>query len=200
MVNVYVVVIAIFAVLLVVLLTKLKAARGYSVHSHTFTLKTKHRHHFIDITDKVKEVIAESGIQEGSVTIVSQHTTASIWVNEDEKNLIGPNDLLGYISDLSRVLDEFAPPGVDLYGHNDIRDQNNPQGKRDTHLCEPDSCGVINECINGHSHAQAMLLKTSVTMIVEKYSLVIGRWQVIMLVELDHDRDRTFTVLVQGVK
>ena len=199
MTNAYVVAIALLVVLLVVLLTKLKATRGYFAHSHTFTLNTKYRHQFITITAMVKQVIAESGIRTGTVTIQSHHTTASIWVNEDEKNLIGPFDLLGYVSDLSRILDRFAHPDED-YGHNDIRDHNNPQGKRDTHLCEPDSCGVINECINGHSHAQAMLLKTSVTMIVEKCLLVKGRWQEIMLVELDHDRDRTFTVLVQGVK
>lgn len=167
--------------------------------SQTFTFKTTHRQEFITITDEVEKVIKDSGVSHGTVTIQSHHTTASIWVNEDEKNLIGPNKKLGYVSDLSRALDRFADPKDD-YGHNDIRDTNNPKGKRDTHLCKPDTCGVINECINGHAHAQAMLLHTSVTMIVEKGKLIKGRWQQIMLVELDHDRERHVTVMVQGIR
>lgn len=162
------------------------------------TYQTKYRHEFITITKDVESFIRESGVETGTVTVQSHHTTASIWVNEDEKNLIGPSATLGYTGDLSRVLDRFAGPKED-YGHNDIRDARNPNGKRDTHLCEPDKCGIVHECINGHSHAQAMLLHCSVTMIVEQGKLVKGPWQQIMLVELDHDRKREVTVLVQGL-
>jgi len=168
-------------------------------HSQTLTFSTKYRQQFITITEEVKKVIQKSGVVNGIVTIQSHHTTASIWVNEDEKNLIGPNEKLGYTSDLSRALDRFANPKEE-YGHNDIKDVNNPKGKRDTHLCDADSCGVVHECINGHAHAQAMMLHTSVTLIVEKGKLVKGRWQQIMLVELDHDRERNVTVMVQGIK
>lgn len=167
-----------------------------STTRHTF--KTKHRQEFITITQQVEEAIAASGVHMGTVTIQSHHTTASIWVNEDEKNLIGPNQKLGYTSDLSRVLDRFADPEED-FGHNDVRDARNPKGKRDTHLCDADSCGIVHECINGHAHAQAMILPCSVTMIVENGKLVKGRWQQIMLIELDHDRERQVTILVQGI-
>lgn len=164
----------------------------------TFTIKTKHRQEFITITDKVNRFIKESGITTGTITIQSHHTTASIWVNEDEKNLIGPKEKLGYIHDLSRVMDRFAHPD-EIYGHNDVRDAKNPKGKRDTHLCDADSCGIVHECINGHAHAQAMLLHCSVTLIIEHGRLVKGHWQQIMLVELDHDRERTVTMVAQGV-
>ena len=96
-----------------------------------------------------------------------------------------------------RILDRFAHPEED-YGHNDIRDVRNPNGRRDTHLCYPDDKGVCHECINGHAHAQAMILPHSITMIVQDGALVKGDWQQIMICELDHDRDREFTVLVQG--
>lgn len=168
-------------------------------HSKTFTFHTTYRQEFITITEKVQEVIKESEITTGTVTIQSHHTTASIWINENEKNLIGPNKKLGYTADLSRVLDRFADPKEE-YGHNDIRDANNPHGKRDTHLCEPDVCGVINECVNGHAHAQAMMLGCSATMIIENGNLVKGRWQEVMLIELDHDRERKVTIMVQGIK
>lgn len=162
------------------------------------TFHTKNRQEFITITKDVEAFIAKSGVETGTVTIQSHHTTASIWVNEDEKNLIGQKGKLGYTPDLSRVLDRFADPEEE-YGHNDVRDVNNPKGKRDTHLCTPDSCGVVHECINGHAHAQAMILTSSVTMIIEKGKLVKGIWQQIMLVELDHDRERTVTFLAQGL-
>jgi thiamine phosphate synthase YjbQ (UPF0047 family) len=164
----------------------------------TKTYHTKHRQEFITITKDVEAAIAASGVHTGTVTIQSHHTTASIWVNEDEKNLIGPREKLGNQSDLSRVLDRFADP-EETYGHNDVRDANNPHGKRDTHLCTPDSCGIVHECINGHAHAQAMILQSSMTMIVAEGKLVKGVWQQIMLVELDHDRERKVTFLVQGV-
>ncbi|PIS40756.1 MAG: hypothetical protein COT26_01635 [Candidatus Kerfeldbacteria bacterium CG08_land_8_20_14_0_20_43_14] len=168
------------------------ATKLLAIHTH-------HRQEFINITGKVEEFIKETGVITGTITIQSHHTTASIWVNEDEKNLIGPREKLGYINDLSKILDNFAHPDAD-YKHNDVRDIRNPNGKRDTHLCTPDSCGVVHECINGHAHAQAMLLHCSETLIIEQGKLVKGHWQQIMLVELDHDRERKITMLVQGLK
>ncbi len=167
-------------------------------HLVTKVYKTKYRTHFITITADVEEAIRQSGVRRGTVLIQTHHTTCGVWVNENEKNLIGPTEEIGYTSDLRRILDKFASP-LDDYGHNDVRDTHNVDGKRNTHLCEPDEFGVIHECINGHSHAQAMILSTSVSLIVENNSLLRGRWQEIMLIELDHDRERTASFLVQGI-
>ena len=68
----------------------------------------------------------------GMVVIQSHHTTASLWVNENEKNLIGPHEDLGYAHDIKRILDRFADPDED-YGHNDICDYVKiSKGKRNT--------------------------------------------------------------------
>ncbi len=168
-------------------------------HLDTKKYQTKYRTEFITITEDVQKAIDNSGIKRGLVVIQSHHTTCGVWVNENEKNLIGPSEVLGYTSDLRKVLDNFADPMHD-YGHNDVADGNNKEGKRNTHLCEPDENGVIHECINGHAHAQAMIIGPSVTMIVEEGKINKGRWQEIMLVELDHDRERQVSFLVQGVK
>ena len=77
-------------------------------------------------------------------------------------------------------------------------DSRNPEGTRDTHLCKPDENGIIDECINGHSHAQGMILQSSISLVIDKNKLVRGDWQEIMLVELDHDRERKVTMLIQG--
>ena len=169
------------------------------VKAKTVNYLTKHRLDFINITKDAEKFVAESSIKTGTLTIQTHHTTCSVWVNEDEKNLVGSNELLGRDSDLKKILDKFASPDEE-YGHNDVKDSRNPNGSRDTHLCEPDEKGICHECINGHSHAQGMILQSSITMIIDKSKLTLGKWQEIMLVELDCERKRTVTFLVQGIK
>ncbi|HBD25195.1 MAG: hypothetical protein A2566_01200 [Candidatus Zambryskibacteria bacterium RIFOXYD1_FULL_40_13] len=171
----------------------------FSTHIETKKYQTKYRTEFITITKDIDSVIENSGIKRGTILIQTLHTTCGIWVNENEKNLIGPTEELGYTSDIRRVLDNFAGPTLE-YGHNDVRDGKNLSGKRDTHLCEPDENGVIHECINGHAHAQALMIHPSVSLIVDEGKLLRGGWQEIMLVELDHDRERTVSFLVSGEK
>ena len=160
----------------------------------TVTYNTRSRLHFINITKDIEQFIKESNIKNGILIAQTHHTTCSIWMNEDEKNLIGTENLDG---DLKRILDRFAGPSEE-YGHNDIMDKNNPSGRRNTHLCDPDERGIIHECINGHAHAQGMILQSSISLIIEKGKLLRGQWQQILLVELDHDRERKVTFLVQG--
>lgn len=170
----------------------------YFSHLETKTYQTKYRVHFITVTSDLEEIIKKSGIKRGTVTVNTHHTTAGLFINENEKNLIGPSEELGYEADLRKVLDKFASP-LDSYGHNDVRDMTNTTGKRNTHLCEPDENGEIHECINGHSHAQGMILGSSLSLIVDDCKWLRGRWQELMLVELDHNRERKVSFLVQGV-
>ena len=44
---------------------------------------TEKRTHFVDITDEVKEVLEESGIQEGICYVYVPHTTAGVFINEN---------------------------------------------------------------------------------------------------------------------
>jgi thiamine phosphate synthase YjbQ (UPF0047 family) len=59
-------------------------------------------------------------------------------------------------------------------------------------------CG-LDECANGHSHCQHALLGASTTLLVVDHDLVLGRWQRLLLVELDHPRPREMMVQVTGV-
>ncbi len=171
----------------------------YFVHLETKEYQTKYRQEFITITPDVESAILSSGVKRGTILIQTHHTTCGLWVNENEKNLIGPSEEIGYTADLRKVLDDFASPMHD-YGHNDIAQKGNEGGKRNTHLCEPDENGVIHECVNGHAHAQALMIHPFVNFIVEDGKILKGRWQEIMLVELDHDRPRKVSFLVSGTK
>ncbi len=130
---------------------------------------------FIDITDDVAAAVEASGIQDGTVTVFSRHTTAAVKINENEPLLL---------RDMARFL-ESAAPREGEYRHNDfvIRTANMTD----------------DECPNGHSHCQHLLLAASETIPVMAGRLALGRWQSVFLVELDRPREREVIIQVQGL-
>ena len=63
-----------------------------------------------NITNHVEMILEESGIQEGVIIISVQHTTASIFINDDEE---------GLIEDTLEFLDSLIPDcKVPCYCHN----------------------------------------------------------------------------------
>jgi len=130
---------------------------------------TQRAREFVDVTDEIEQLVADSGIRDGLVVATSQHTTAAIAVNEHEPELF---------KDLDRFLSELAPT-TGTYAHNAA------------------PCGP-GEHPNGHAHCQALLLSASTTIPVVGGVLALGRYQRVFLVELDHARPRTVTVAVLG--
>jgi secondary thiamine-phosphate synthase enzyme len=59
--------------------------------------------------------------------------------------------------------------------------------------------GARYEKPNGHAHARALLLGTSVCLNVAEGRVDLGRWQSVFLVELDGPRRRSVSVQVLGV-
>ncbi len=129
---------------------------------------------FIDITEEVEAMLEHSGIHEGSILIYSRHTTAAIKINENEPLLL---------KDMAHFLERVAPREAD-YKHNDfvIRTANMTE----------------DECPNGHSHCQHLLLGASERIPVSEGRLLLGRWQRIFLVELDRPRVREVVIQIQG--
>ncbi len=129
---------------------------------------------FIDITERVEEMLRSSAIRTGDVRLYCRHTSAGITVNENEPLLL---------RDMSRFLERLAPPD-DEYGHNDF-------AVRTVNMTE-------NESVDGHSHCQRLVLNTSESIPVRDGRLQLGIWQRIFLVELDGARDREILVQVFG--
>ncbi len=171
----------------------------YIAYQKVLTFNTTERHEFQDITLDVENLVKESKIRTGSVTLQTHHTTCGLWLNENEPNLVGSRDKLGYSPDISEALDRFAHPHAG-YNHDDIRDVNNPNGKRCTNLCPANPDGTISECRNGFSHAQALLVQSTLPLTIRNSELLLGQWQRILLVELDHARERKLTFTAQGEK
>ncbi len=50
---------------------------------HSLTVKSSSREEFIDITNQVKGVITEAGVQDGIALVFTPHTTAAVTINEN---------------------------------------------------------------------------------------------------------------------
>ena len=69
---------------------------------------TKQHREFINITDKVEELVSKGGIQEGFVLVSAMHITAGVYVNDAES---------GLIADIDEWLEKLAPFNPDYRHH-----------------------------------------------------------------------------------
>ena len=148
----------------------------FTVHCEALLIPTSTGPDFIDITDDVERIVADSGIGLGQVTVFSNHTTAAIRVNENEPLLL---------QDMARLLREIAPQHAE-YEHNDFT-------RRTVNMDE-------DECANGHAHCQHLFLSTSETIPILDGRLALGQWQRIFLIELDRPRERRVLVNILGLQ
>jgi len=146
------------------------------VHCEALVTETTSAPEFIDITEDVERIVADSGAGSGQATVFSGHTTAAIKVNENEPLLL---------QDLARIISQIAPVHGE-YEHNDF-------SRRTVNMDEE-------ECANGHAHCQHLFLSTSETIPIIDGRLALGQWQRIFLVELDRPRQRRVLVNVVGVR
>ena len=145
-------------------------SEGFAVHTRGVAPA------YFDVTDLARGVVARSGVAQGQLLAVSAHTTCALIVQENEPLLL---------ADLSDRLCRFA--SIDeLYRHNEM-------DVRTVNVCS------VDECANGHSHCQHALLGAEVALLVRGGDIVLGRWQRLLLVELDHPRPREITVQVTGI-
>ena len=79
------------------------------VHTQYLTLNTKTQIEFVNITNRVEEAIAKSGVKEGICLVNTMHITASVFINDEEG---------GLKSDFKKWLERLAPKDVSLYKHN----------------------------------------------------------------------------------
>ena len=77
-------------------------------HTEYLWFNTKKRREYINITDKVEDALAKSGIREGLAFVSAMHITAAVYVNDAES---------GLIEDIDEWLDGLAPYGKDYRHH-----------------------------------------------------------------------------------
>ena len=143
-------------------------------HHAAIRIETEERIEFIDLTDRLQRLVARSRVHRGIVNVQALHTTTAIIVNELEPLLL---------DDFSALL-ERAAPGASSYCHDDVR-------RRTVNL-------TANERVNGHAHCRALLLGSAVSLNVADGRLTLGRWQRVLMVELDGPQPREISVVVLG--
>jgi len=145
-----------------------------------------------DITPQLHHAIREAGIQEGWVTVISRHTTTAVTINECESRLM---------DDIRQFLLKLAPPSYP-YLHNDIHLRPATEEDRRRVVGGGEWKNVeewrAQEPRNCHAHLLSMLIGNSVNVPVSGGKLGIGRWQSVMMVELDGERERTVGIQVVG--
>ena len=145
---------------------------GPRLHTDRLAYTTTGGGQFLDITDDLTRVVAQSGIRSGVAHVYSNHSTAAIRINENEPLLL---------NDFRRMLERLIPNGG--YDHDDFdRRPGVP----------PD------EPINGHAHCRQLLLSSSETIPVLEGRPGLGAWQRVFLIELCSSRLRQVTVQVIG--
>jgi len=144
------------------------------IKHQVLNFQTKKEFDFIDLTEEVEKFVKNSQIQNGLVNIQTLHTTASLFLNENEPLLL--EDFKNHLAELS--------PRDRQYNHNDF-------SRRTVNLCN-------DECKNGHSHCQALHLPSNLILNIIDNKLQLGQWQRVFLVELDKAKLRQVQVQVMG--
>jgi secondary thiamine-phosphate synthase enzyme len=148
------------------------------VKSTTVTIEVlpECRHDFVDLTDDLRRAIKDSGVTEGCVVAFCAHTTCALVINEWED---------GALADFRSRLEALVPGGI-YYAHDDLerRTQNLQEG---------------HERANGQAHVTQMLLgATSHAIPVAAGEPAFGRWQRLLLLELDEPKGRQVILHVFG--
>jgi len=145
------------------------------IHKGKINLESKSQIDFMNITDKVDEIIDGSGIREGQVIVFCPHTTMGVAMNHDESMLM---------QDFMRMLYKIVPV-EDQYSHDLFELRNNGVG----------SDGRS----NGHSHSKSILIGSSETIPITKGRMMLGSKQSIFAVDFDGSRKRDIIIQVIGI-
>jgi len=124
----------------------------------------------VDLMPAIRERIAATGLRDGSINIISRHTTTAVTINEWESRLV--RDVRAWLLRLAPPDDRSAigAAGAGIsYRHNDI-DQR-PDSEDERRRCVENGWEIddpaelqrwrAQEPINAHSHLAAMLLGSS---------------------------------------
>lgn len=142
----------------------------------TIDVAVAQRFGYVDLTEELERAIKDSGVTDGAAVAFCAHTTAALLINEWED---------GALEDFRHRVEHLVPEDV-YYAHDDL-------DRRTQNLDES------HERRNGHSHVASMLLSaTSHAIPVAAGEPMFGRWQRLILFEMDEPKDRQVVFHVFG--
>lgn len=145
-------------------------AAGVTVHAETLVVDTHERLEIVDLTDRVRALVARVGVREGLVNLWPMHTTCTLLVNEYQVALV---------ADMRQFLETLVSRDA-AWQHND-----------------PDRSDC--DRMNADAHLRALLVGHGLTLQVSGGDLVLGQWQRVLLADFDGPRARTLRLQVWGL-
>lgn len=142
----------------------------------TIEVAAPQRYAYLDLTEELQRAIKDSGVTDGAAIAFCAHTTCALLINEWEE---------GAMEDFRNRMLHLVPEDV-YYAHDDL--DRRTQNLEESH-----------ERRNGHSHVKSMLLSASSHAIpVAAGEPVFGRWQRLILFEMDEPKGRQVVFHVFG--
>jgi secondary thiamine-phosphate synthase enzyme len=142
----------------------------------TIEVAAPERYAFVDLTEELERAIKDSGVTDGVAVAFTAHTTCALLINEWEE---------GAMEDFRNRMRHLVPEDA-YYAHDDL--DRRTQNLEESH-----------ERRNGHSHVKSMLLSaTSHAIPVSAGAPAFGRWQRLILFEMDEPKDRQILFHVFG--
>ena len=158
------------------------------VFKESFKLESRHRAvSFHDVTDRVKEIAARSGIKDGIVVVYSHHTTCSVITQECafDMSMTGLETLQ---QDLVNCFEQWIPTcryeGMYLHPGKKALDFAEEHGE--------DNFG----CHNTDAHLRSSVIGRHVTIVAVDGEMDLGEFGRIHFIDWDQTRGRTRTVQV----
>lgn len=145
---------------------------------------------YVNITPQIREAIAKSGIQNGTCTVISPHTTCSVFFEEFVHDFNEDGDEF-LQADLNAVLAKIIPDqtSADVYTYPGEEHYAAVASWPDAEAYLPG--GDRTALWNGDAHLKATILGSSQVFDVDNGKLGVGTTGYIYFVDFDRTRPRT---------
>lgn len=165
-------------------------------HDQLILTSNGNRPTYHEITDKIKESISKSNIEDGLCVISSPHTTCSVIFEEyvHDKDFTGDEYLQ---VDLNRILDKLIPRQL---SEDDYRYPGKEHVEFLRTMNDPDYPNDVATLLNGDAHMRASIFGSSENFILKDGGLMIGTVGYIYFIDWDQNRvrDRKCNIMIMG--
>lgn len=160
-----------------------------SVYHEMFPVETDFRVSFDDITEKVQEIVQKSEIKDGLVNVFSQHTSCSVFIQEDSEDVTYWRTPL-ILQDMVNVLEKIIPTCEyeGQYLHPGPIHTKNAMELRDE---------KSEWLLNTDGHLRSVLVGRSETIPLVDGEMTLGEFGRIYFSDMDQTRSRERYVRVQ---
>lgn len=144
---------------------------------------------FHDLTEEVTAIVKKTGVQQGSVLVFSQHTTCSVFIQEqsDDVNYYGTQLVL---QDMLNIFEKIIPTchTEGQYLH---------PGPKHVDIASQERQEEAWWSLNTDAHLRSVLLGRSETIPIEDENLQLGEFGRIYFADFDQVRARKRTIRIQ---